>query len=189
MPAETAAADRFVDALKYDEQKATYVLERMRLLYVLEKQMREEGVDWEERTKLRQEKSVPVLLELKEWMSQQLPLIIPKSPLGQAIAYSLSRWEGLSAYALHGQIEIDNNLAENVIRPLAIGRKAFLFAGSHQAAEMAAAMYSFMATCKKNGVDEQEWLKDVFERIQSHKQKDLYQLLPNNWIKYRNLNG
>jgi len=183
------ARRKFVDALKYDEQKATYVLERMQLLYALEKQMREEGLDWEEKTKLRQEESVPVLLELKEWMSQQLPLIIPKSPLGQAIAYSLSRWEGLSAYALHGQIEIDNNLAENVIRPLAIGRKAFLFAGSHQAAEMTAAMYSFMATCKKNGVDEQEWLKDVFERIQSHKQKDLYQLLPNNWIKFRNQNG
>lgn len=180
------ARRKFVDALKYDEQKATYVLERMQLLYALEKQMREESLDWEEKTKLRQEESVPVLLELKEWMTQQLPLVIPKSPLGQAIAYSLPRWEGLSAYALHGQIEIDNNLAENAIRPLAIGRKAFLFAGSHQAAEMTAAMYSFMATCKKNGVDEQQWLTDVLERIQSHKHKDLYQLLPNNWIKYRN---
>ncbi|MFC6194115.1 IS66 family transposase [Dyadobacter subterraneus] len=115
------ARRRFIDALKYDEQKATYVLERMQLLYVLEKQMREEGLNWEEKTKLRQEKSIPVLLGLKEWMTQQLPLVIPKSPLGQAIAYSLPRWEGLSAYALHGQIEIDNNLAENVIRPLAIG--------------------------------------------------------------------
>jgi transposase len=183
------ARRKFVDALKYDEQKATYVLERMQLLYALEKQMREEGLDWEGKTKLRQEKSIPVLLELKEWMIQQLPLVIPKSPLGQAIAYSLPRWDGLCAYALHGQIEIDNNLAENVIRPLAIGRKAFLFAGSHQAAEMTAAMYSFMATCKKNGVDEQGWLKDVFERIRSHKQKDLYQLLPNNWIKFRNQNA
>jgi transposase len=180
---------RFVDALKYDKERATYVLERMQVLYALEQQMRDEQLDWEQKTKLRQEKSVPVLLELKEWMTQQLPLVIPKSPLGQAIAYSLPRWEGLSAYALHGQIEIDNNLAENIIRPLAIGRKAFLFAGSHQAAEMTAAMYSFMATCKKNNVDEQEWLKDVFERIQSHKHKDLYQLLPNNWIKYLNQNA
>ncbi|WP_291039543.1 IS66 family transposase [Dyadobacter sp. 50-39] len=177
---------KFVDALKYDKERSTYVLERMQVLYALEQRMRDQQLDWEQKTKLRQEDSVPVLLELKEWMTQQLPLVIPKSPLGQAIAYSLPRWEGLSAYALHGQIEIDNNLAENVVRPLAIGRKAFLFAGSHQAAEMTAAMYSFMATCKKNGVDEQEWLKDVFERIQSHKQKDLYQLLPNNWIKFRN---
>ena len=183
------ARRKFVDALKYDKERSTYVVERMQVLYALEQQMREQQLGWEEKTKLRQEKSVPVLLELKEWMTQQLPLVIPKSPLGQAIAYSLPRWEGLSAYALHGQIEIDNNLAENAIRPLAIGRKAFLFAGSHQAAEMTAAMYSFMATCKKNGVDEHEWLKNVFERIQSHKQKDLYQLLPNNWIKYRNQNA
>ncbi|OJV19364.1 MAG: hypothetical protein BGO21_07665 [Dyadobacter sp. 50-39] len=67
-------------------------------------------------------------------------------------------------------------------------RKAFLFTGSHQAAEMTAAMYSFMATCKKNGIDERERLKDVFERIQSHKQKYLYQLLPNNWLYLRNQN-
>jgi transposase len=181
------ARRKFVDALKYDKERSTYVLERMQVLYALEQQMREEKLDWDEKTKLRQAKSAPVLLELKEWMTQQLPLVIPKSPLGQAIAYSLPRWEGLSAYALHGQIEIDNNLAENAIRPIAIGRKAFLFAGSHQAAEMTAAMYSFMATCKKNGVDEQQWLTDVFERIQSHKHKDLYQLLPNNWEKFRNL--
>jgi hypothetical protein len=86
---------------------------------------------------------------------------------------------------MHGQIEIDNNLVENAIRPLAITRKNFLFCGSHQAAEMAAGMLSFMSTCKRNGVNEFEWMKDVFERIQAHKQKDLYQLLPNNWKKYR----
>jgi len=82
-------------------------------------------------------------------------------------------------------MEIDNNLVENAVRPLAIGRKAYLFAGSHQAAEMTAAMYSFMASCKKNKVNEFDWLKDVFERIQSHKQKYLYQLLPSNWEEYR----
>lgn len=179
------ARRKYVDALPYDKQKANHVLERMQQLYILEEEMRQQHLDWESKTRLRQEKAVPILFELKHWMSEQLPLVMPKSPLGQAIAYALPRWEGLSAYALHGQIEIDNNLAENAIRPLAIGRKAFLFAGSHQAAEMTAAIYSFMATCKKNGVDEQQWLTDVLERIQSHKHKDLYQLLPNNWSKYR----
>lgn len=84
-----------------------------------------------------------------------------------------------------GRWKIDNNLVENAVRPLAVGRKAYLFAGSHQAAEMAAAMYSFMASCKKNNLNEFEWLKDVLQRIQSHKQKDLYQLLPSNWEKFR----
>jgi transposase len=90
-----------------------------------------------------------------------------------------------SEYVLHGQMEIDNNLVENAVRPLVVGRKAYLFVGSHQAAEMTAAMYSFMESCKNNKIKEFNWLKDVFERIQSHKQKDLYQLLQSNWEGYR----
>ena len=121
----------------------------------------------------------------EKWMDAQLLQVRPTSPLGKALAYARPRWAGLGAYTKHGQIEIDNNLVENSIRPLAIGRKNYLFAGSHNAAEMTAAMYSFMATCKKNKVNELESLNDVFDRIQSHKQKDLYQLMPNNWKKYK----
>jgi hypothetical protein len=109
----------------------------------------------------------------------------PQSPMGKAIDYTSPRWAGLSAYTLHGQMEIDNNLIENAVRPLAIGRKNFLFAGVHQAAQMAAGMYSFMASCKKNKINGFTWLKDVFERIQSHTQKDLCQLLPSNWNQHR----
>ncbi|TRX45273.1 IS66 family transposase [Fulvivirga sp. M361] len=179
------ARRKFVDALKYDKEKAQQVLNRMQHLYKLEQDMRDEDLTWEQRTERRQEKAIPVLEELRDWLEEHAYTVLPKSPLGQAIAYALPRWEGLSAYARHGQIEIDNNLAENAIRPLAIGRKNYLFAGSHQAAQMTAAMYSFMATCKKNDVDEFEWLKDVMTRVQSHKRKDLYQLLPNNWKNTR----
>jgi transposase len=179
------ARRKFNDALKDNREKASYVLGQMQVLYVLEQQMREEKMDWGQRTALRQEKAVPVLEQLGKWLEEQELLVRPTSPLGKAIAYARPRWAGLSAYAMHGQVEIDNNLIENAIRPMAIGRKNYLFAGSHQAADMTAAMYSFMACCKKNGVNEFEWLKDVFERIQSIKQKDLYQLLPNNWEKYR----
>lgn len=179
------ARRKFVDALKYDKKKATEVLELMQQLYKLEQDMREEGLTWEQRTERRQQEALPVLDRIEEWMQAHNYTVLPESPLGKAIGYTLPRWKGLRAYANHGQIEVDNNLVENAIRPLAIGRKNYLFAGSHDAAEMTAAMYSFMATCKKNGVDEFEWLKDVFTRIQSHKQKDLYQLLPNNWKKYK----
>ena len=179
------ARRKFVDALKDDKEKASYVLGSMQVLYVLEEQMRQQGLDWQQRTELRQKEAAGVLEELGAWFKEQIMLVRPSCPLGKAIAYAHARWAGLSAYAMHGQIEIDNNLVENAIRPLAIGRKNYLFAGSHQAAEMTAAMYSFMATCKKNGVNEFEWLKDVLERLPSHKQKDLYQLLPNNWEKYR----
>lgn len=179
------ARRKFVDAVKYDKEKANYVLEQMGLLYKLEEEMRDEGLTWEQRTERRQKEAEPVLKKLGNWLKEQATTVLPNSPLGKAIFYALPRWQGLSAYAEHGQLEIDNNLVENAIRPLAIGRKNFLFAGSHDAAEMTAAMYSFMATCKKNGVNEMEWLTDVFHRIQSINHKDLYQLLPNNWMKYR----
>lgn len=178
------ARRKFVDALTYDKAKSTEMLELMGQLYKLEEEMRHEGLSWEQRTERRQQEAVPVLNKIEVWMKEYKHKVLSSSPLGQAISYTLSRWKGLCAYAQHGQIEIDNNLVENAIRPLAIGRKNYLFAGSHDAAEMTAAMYSFMATCKKNDINELEWLTDVFERIQSHKQKDLYQLLPNNWEKH-----
>lgn len=180
------ARRKFVEAKKYDEAKAMWVLNKMQLLYAIEEDMRDNNCTWEERTKIRQEKAAPILQEIEKWLTREHPYTPSSSPLGQAISYTLPRWKGLSAYVQHGQIEIDNNLAENAIRPIAIGRKNYLFAGSHQAAEMTAAMYSFMAICKKNDVNEFEWLKDVLQRIQSHKQKDLYQLLPNNWKNFIN---
>ena len=179
------ARRKFVEAQKYDEQKASYVIEKMQVLYKLEQDMRDEQLGWQQRTVKRQQQDVPVLDQVKKWLEEQVYTVLPKSPLGQAISYTLSRWAGLSAYAMHGQMEIDNNLVENAIRPLAIGRKNYLFAGSHDAAQMTAAMYSLMATCKKHQVNEQEWLADVLARVQNIKHKNLYQLLPNNWQKYK----
>jgi len=175
------ARRKFVDALKDDQKQANHILDEMQLLYVLEDKMREEKISWEQRTKERKEHASPILERLGKWLEENQYSYRPESPMGKAITYAHKRWAGLSAYVLHGQMEIDNNLVENAVRPLAVGRKAFLFAGSHKAAEMTAAMYSFMASCKRNKVNEFDWLKDVFERIQSHKQKDLYQLLPSNW--------
>lgn len=175
----------FVQAVSDDEKQANCVLDQIQSLYLLEQRMREEKLDWEQRTEARKKHADPILTSLGEWLQENLYSYRPQSPMGKAIGYAHKRWTGLSAYVLHGQMEIDNNLVENAVRPLAIGRKAYLFAGSHQAAEMTAAMYSFMASCKKNNINEFDWLKDVFERIQSHKQKDLYQLLPSNWQQYR----
>lgn len=176
---------KFVEALKYNKEKSNEVVEQMGELYKLEQDMRDENLSWEQRTEKRQQEALPILDKIKAWMDDHVHKVLPKSPLGQAITYTLPRWKGLSAYAKHGQLQIDNNLVENAIRPLAIGRKNYLFAGSHQAAEMTAAMYSFMATCKKNSVNELEWLTDVFQRGQTINNKDLYKLLPNNWEKYK----
>ena len=102
--------------------------------------------------------------------------ILPQSPVGKAIAYSLSRCDRLRKYVDHGEIEIDNNLIENSIRPLALGRENFLFAGSHESAHRAAMIYSLFGTCKINRINPHEWLKNILSRIKNHL---------NNRIKHR----
>ncbi len=108
--------------------------------------------------------------------------VLPKSPIGKAIQYALSRWDQLSVYLIDPNLLLDNNQIENAVRPLAIGRKNYLFAGSHEAAQRAAMLYSFMGTCKKNGVNPFEWLRDILIRISEHHANKLDELLPQNWV-------
>lgn len=89
----------------------------------------------------------------------------------------------LLMYLHDGHLEIDNNLVENAIRPLAIGRKNYLFAGSHEAAQRAAMFYSFFGTCRRHNINPFNWMKDVLERIPDHKANKLEELLPQNWTK------
>lgn len=97
------------------------------------------------------------------------------------MAYTYARWDALSAYLNDGNLLIDNNLVENAIRPVALGRKNYLFAGSHEAAQRAAMIYSFFAICKKPGVNPFEWLKHTLENIMSINHKNLKGIRP---IKY-----
>ena len=99
--------------------------------------------------------------------------------------YSLARWDKLTRYTEDGRIEIDNNLVENAIRPIAIGRKNYLFAGSHNAAQRAAVIYSLLATCKKHDINPYEWLADVLARIPTHPAKRVHELLPHRWVKVK----
>jgi IS66 C-terminal element/Transposase IS66 family/IS66 Orf2 like protein len=97
---------------------------------------------------------------------------------GDVFMFLNRRWDGLRAYAFTGHLQIDNNKIENLIRPLALGRKNYLFAGSHDGARCAATCYSLFATCKLNGIDPYRWLKDVLSRIQAHSVNRLSELLP-----------
>jgi hypothetical protein len=101
--------------------------------------------------------------------------------MGKALAYSLSLWPRLCAYVQDGRYLIDNNRIENTIRPLAIGRKNYLFAGSDRAARHAALMYSLLGTCKLHGVEPFAYLSDVIARIPEHKANKLCELLPQRW--------
>ncbi len=170
----------FEKALPYDKEKAAYAMGMFQKLYSIEQQAREGNLSPEERYNLRLEKSLPQLNELSKWMVETWKTVLPKSPLGKAIAYCLPRWDNLMNYLHDGSLEIDNNFAENAIRPIALGRKNYLFAGSQRGAERAAMFYSFFGTCKKNDVNPFEWLKKVLEVIPAYKVNKLHELLPQN---------
>ncbi len=170
----------FDKAKDYDREKAEYALDMFQKLYAIEQEAREKNLSPEERYNFRLEKALPILNELGKWMVETYKTSLPKSPIGKAVAYCIPRWDNLINYLHDGSLEIDNNLAENAIRPIALGRKNYLFAGSHRGAERAAMFYSFFGTCKKNNVNPYEWLKKVLEVIPEHKVNMLHELLPQN---------
>lgn len=121
-------------------------------------------------------------------MKTEYSRVLPEGPIGKAIAYALKRWDKLLVYTTDGKLEIDNNLVENSIRPVALGRKNYLFAGSHDAARRAAIFYSLFGSCKINNVNPYEWLSDILERIDDHPINTLEELLPNLWKPRQNSN-
>ena len=169
---------KFESAKENDPKRAQYVLERMQELYMTEREARENGLSFEQRKDLRVKQSLPVLQNLERWMKEQLPDVLPKSSIGQAISYTLGLWNRLIRYIDNGQVEIDNNLIENSIRPVAIGKKNYMFAGSHEAAQQAAMMYSFLGTCKINNIEPYSWLKTTLSRISDQSIQNLDELLP-----------
>jgi len=166
--------------LSYDKEKAGFALGKFQELYAIEARAREENLSPKQRFELRLEQSLPLFNELGKWMVDIYKEVLPKSPIGQAVAYCIPRWDNLMGYLNDGMLEIDNNLAENSIRPIALGRKNYLFAGSDRGAERAAMFYSFFATCKKNDINPFDWLRKVLEIIPRHKVNKLHELLPQN---------
>lgn len=131
--------------------------------------------------KYRQDHALPILAKLHQILQTQLFSTLPKSPLGMALQYTLARWDKQKVYTSDGNLRIDNNLVENSIRPVAIGRKNYLFAGNHEAAQRSAMLYSLFATCKLHGVNPIQWLTYVFENINDHKINAVQELLPQNY--------
>ena len=131
--------------------------------------------------KVRQQEAIPILEALGKWMQQTYMEVLPKSAIGKALAYSIERWQQLMIYTTDGKLNIDNNPVERAIRPVAIGRKNYMFAGSHEAAQRSAMLYSLMGTCKLHGVNPFYWLKNVLELISAHPINKIQELLPYNW--------
>lgn len=174
------ARREFEKALPYEKEKAEYAMGMFQKIYAIEREARDKNLSPKQRHEIRLEQALPLLNELGKWIVETYKSSLPKSPMGKACAYCMVRWDKLINYIHDGSLEIDNNLAENAIRPITLGRKNYLFAGSHRGAERAAMFYSFFGTCKKNDVNPFEWFKKVLEIIPEHKVNQLHELLPQN---------
>jgi len=177
------ARRKFNEAKSNDAERAEHMLRLIQKLYAIERTAKTLGDNFEAIRDLRQTESMPLLVEIEAWLKKNLIETLPKSAIGGAIVYTLNLWPRLIRYTENGKYQIDNNLIENTIRPIAIGRKNYLFAGSHDAAQRAAMIYSFVGTCRQLQIDPASWLEDVIERMPYFKKNDdLSILLPGNWI-------
>ena len=177
------ARRKFEEALDNDKSRADYALTEIQKLYKVERKAREEGLDYAQRKSLRIKESKPIMTNLKTWLMENAPgsNVLPQSKIGKAISYTLGMWPRMERHLDDGRYEIDNNWVENTIRPVALGRKNYLFAGSHDAAQRSAMIYSLLASCKLNGVNPSSWLADVLSQIQDYPINKINELLPGNW--------
>jgi transposase len=166
----------FVKAKDAGDTRANFVLEQYQKIYQHERHCHQ--MEPKNRKEYRDEHTKPLFDQLKTWLDEQAITVLPKSPLGNAIRYTIGQWPKLMAVLKDGQLEMDNNLIENKIRPLALGRKNYLFAGNHNAAQRIAMMYTFFATCKANDINPQQWLKHTLDIIADHKVNELELLIP-----------
>lgn len=174
------ARRKFVDQHKASGSAvAREAIAHIAVLYRIEAQAKDMTAD--ERLAHRQRYAVPALDAIKAWLDALRPTILGNSGTANAIDYTLRRWPALIRYADNGSYPIDNNPAENAIRPIALGRKNWLFAGSETAGHRAAAIMSLLATAKANGHEPYAWLTDVLTRLPTTLDRDIDTLLPHRW--------
>jgi transposase len=178
------ARRKFEEALKEDKVRASYALDQIGLLYDVERRADKENLSDEERSELRSRLAYPIMVAFEKWILSEYPKVLPKGRIGKALRYTYNIYHKLTRYHLDGRLKIDNNLGENAIRPIALGRKNWLFCGNHDAAENAAIMYSMLGCCKAHEVNFRDWLVFFLNNIHKYDDdytKDLAELLPHNF--------
>lgn len=172
----------FYDALENDTARADHALQQFGLLYDIERKAKQLLLDAAEIKEIRQKEALPVLQNFEKWMIGEYIKVPPKSAIAKALQYSIGKWKELTVYTTDGKLNIDNNPVENSIRPVAIGRKNYLFAGSHEAAQRSAMLYSLMGTCKMHDVNPFIWLRNVLQKLPAYPINKIEELLPQNWL-------
>jgi hypothetical protein len=168
----------FFEARDSAPSEAAYALAVIQTLYRAEAAAKESGGEPDRTRVLRQERSKPLLLAFHEWLIENERTALPKSPLGQAINYALKQWVALNRYVEHGELSIDNNPAERALRMVAVGRKNWLFCGSHEGGRRAAVIYTLIANCKAQGIDPFAYLRDLLRRLPTATPSDYAALTP-----------
>jgi len=171
----------FEKALVDDKVQAGYFLQEVQKLYAIERVCRQEHYSPEQILATRQQQAVPILASLKQWLQEQYVNIKTTTPLSKAVTYALQRWDKLSIYSTDSRLQIDNNWIENAMRPVTLGRKNYLFAGSNEGGKRLALFYSLLETCKKHNVNQLDYFKDILERMPDTKTSQLRSLLPDQW--------
>ena len=172
---------KFENAMGYDCKAATFALETIGNWFAVERDAKADNLDFDQRLRLRKSRELPEEFEnFKTWMLQQVSNRIPSDLIRKACEYALGQWNGFNAYLGNGTVELSNNLVENAIRPVALGRKNYLFKGSHEAAQRGAIIYSMIATAKLHGWDPNEYLKMLLDKLPSEKSDNVENYLPYN---------
>jgi transposase len=181
------ARRKFFEAKETDSIRSARMLEMVRRLYKVEEDAAEaiaamkdatpQQAD-EVRRDLRQRESVPVLKQIKAWLDEQAKLVLPRSPMAEAIGYALNQWGALCVYCEHGFLDIDNNVAERALKLIALGRKNWLFVHSDKFGKAYATLYSLIASAQRHGLDPQAYLRCVLAQIVTTPMSELGQFLP-----------
>jgi transposase len=166
-----------------ESKLAAWFVRQIGLLYAVEKELREKKAGPQSRTAMRSWQSRPILARLRRAMELVRGRTLPQGLLGQAIDYTLKRWEALTRFMDDGFLEIDNNLIENAIRPSALGKKNWLFIGHPTAGERSAVIYTLLGSCRRHGINPFDYLKDLFTRLPSAKITEIKQFTPSQWGK------
>jgi len=175
------ARRKFYEASETDTGLPFTALAFIRQLFDLERKAK--AMSAQERQQFRKKHAIPVLAAFKQWLDEQSTIVLPQSPLAKAMGYCLRQWDALIRYTDDGELAMDNGEAERQLRPIAVGRKNWLFAGSDEGGRRAATILSLIGNCRLLGIDPLAYLKDVLERLPTHPTENIAELTPRFWAE------